>query len=67
MKFESQIRVLAAIWVLAVIAMTVFASTGSTMAWLVASVLGLGPSIVMMRLAKEQPQTLSQSIHEARR
>jgi hypothetical protein len=67
MRFEYQIRVLATVWVLAAIAMTVFASTGPTMAWLAASVLGLGPAIVMMRLAKEQPQTLSQSIQEARR
>ena len=67
MKSEYLIPVLAAGWGVAVLAVTVFASTGSTMAWLMASVLGLGPSIVMMRLAKEQPQTLSQTIQEARR
>jgi hypothetical protein len=45
----------------AVIAMTVFASAGSLMAWLMAAVLGLGPTIVMMRLVKEQPRASHRS------
>jgi 1-aminocyclopropane-1-carboxylate deaminase/D-cysteine desulfhydrase-like pyridoxal-dependent ACC family enzyme len=67
MKLEYQIPVLAAIWVLAVSAIIVFAGTGSTTAWLAAGVLGLGLSTIVIRAASEQPQTLSGRIREARR
>jgi hypothetical protein len=67
MNLEHKKRVLAAVWIVSVVAVALVASVGSTMAWLLVSVVGLGPSIILLHFWKEQPATISQTIQEARR
>jgi hypothetical protein len=67
MNLEYKKRSLAAAWIVAVIAVALVAGVGAPMAWLVVSVVGFGPSIVVLHFWKQQPQTITQSIQEARR
>jgi hypothetical protein len=67
MNFTYKRETLAAAWV-GTIALSLLVSTpASWMPWLVTSVVAIGPAIVLLHLTKEQPQTISQTIQEAKR
>lgn len=67
MTFDYKKLTLAAAWILVVLAAALFTSVGSPMAWFVVSIVALAPCLIMLHFWQVTPQTISQSIHEARR
>lgn len=60
-------QLLAAGWVVAILAMALVLSVGSLTAWLMVSVVAFGPSIVLLHFWRDESLTTSQRIQEARR
>ena len=67
MKREYKKPSLAILWVVTMVAAAALAGVGMNMGVLMVMVLGLVPSVVVLYFWREQPQTLSERIHEARR
>jgi hypothetical protein len=65
--FEYRKLSLAAAWILIVAATALFAHVGSVAAWVVVSIVALAPCVVLLHFWQVVPQTISESIHEARR
>jgi hypothetical protein len=67
MTLENRKRLLALLWIAAIAAVAVFTGIPRSMAWLSVVVLGIGPSILLLYVWRVQPQTITESIQEARR
>ena len=67
MQREYMKVMIAAVWVLAMCAGGWVAPVTSVSGWTVLGVLALLPPIVMLRLWNDPPQSMSESIREARR
>jgi hypothetical protein len=58
---------LAAGWIVLVLLIALFVPVVSTRGWLLTSVVAFGPAIAMLYFARDQRQSMSESIHHARR
>ena len=58
---------LAAGWVAAVLFVALLLPVDSLRGWLLTTVLAFGPAVTMLYFAREQRQTMSESIQNARR
>jgi hypothetical protein len=67
MEYEPTKRVLAAAWIVATGVAGFVANLTSLTAWVVLAAVGLGPPLIMLLLWKNPPQTITESIREARR
>jgi hypothetical protein len=67
MELENTKRVVAAAWILVAGVAGFVANITSITAWGLLAAVGLGPPLIMLLLWKNPPQTMSESIREARR
>ncbi|MCL4813748.1 MAG: hypothetical protein KJ061_14745 [Vicinamibacteraceae bacterium] len=67
MKLQYIKLTLATVWALAAIVGALTAGVGSSGGWITAAALGLLPPLAMWRLWNDPPQTMSESIQQARR
>ena len=58
---------LAAGWIALVLFIALLLPVASLRGWLLTALVAFGPSVAMLYFAREQSQTMSQSIHHARR
>jgi hypothetical protein len=67
MRYPYSREALVGIWVLVFASAGVLASVNSLSAWLVLSAVAAMPALVFLRVWGHQPQTMSESIQQARR
>jgi hypothetical protein len=67
MELEHTKRAIAAAWIVVAGVAGFVANITSVTAWIVLAALGFGPPLIMLLLWRNPPQTISESIQEARR
>ena len=67
MKLQQTKLILTAIWVLAMLGVSYAANTAATSNWITLAALTVVPPIAMWFFWNDPPQTMSESIHKARR
>jgi hypothetical protein len=67
MELEHTKPAIAAAWIVAAGVAGFVANITSVTAWVVLAALGFGPPLIMLLLWRNPPQTISESIQEARR
>ena len=67
MNLELRKRLIAAVWFLAAVMVALAFNVGSVTAWGVVAAVAIAPPLVMLRLWKHPAETITQTIHAARR
>ena len=67
MNIELRKRLVAAVWFVAAVMVALAFNFGSVEAWGVVAAVAIAPPLVMLRLWKHPAETISQTIHAARR
>jgi hypothetical protein len=64
---DSKKKLLAATWIIAIMAIALVGGIGSLMGWLLTGVVAFGPAAAVLHFSKEPAPTTSESINSARR
>ncbi len=67
MNLELRKRMIAALWFVAAVMVALAFNVGSLAAWGVVAAVAIAPPLVLLRLWKHPAETISQTIHAARR
>ena len=67
MTLDLRKRLIATVWFVAAVMVALAFNVGSVAAWGVVAAVAIAPPLVMLRLWKDPPETISETIHSARR
>ena len=67
MNLELRKRLIAAVWFVTAVIVALAFNFGSVAAWAVVAAVAIAPPLVMLRLWKHPAETITQTIHAARR